>query len=145
MLIDGSRNSVMTFAFEMSAWKRSPSWNVARAVTPAVSALRRQLDHLRVELDADRPRAALGGRDDGTPVARPEVHVEVLWRELRHVKHLVDKRLRRRDPHDVLAGLSDLRLERLLGRLLRPRRRRDEQHRRNNEHRRTERVQSGHS
>jgi len=38
MLIDGSRNIVMTCAFEKSVSNRSAFWNVARAVTPAAAA-----------------------------------------------------------------------------------------------------------
>jgi hypothetical protein len=71
----------------------------------------RELDHVRVVFDAHRARAALRRGDDGAAVARAEVHVEVLRRELRHVEHLVHQRLRRRHPDDVLAFLSDGRLK----------------------------------
>ena len=40
MLIDGSRNIVMTCAFEKSVSKRSAFTNVALSVTPASAALR---------------------------------------------------------------------------------------------------------
>ena len=64
-----------------------------------------------------RASAALRRGDDGAAVARTEVHQEVLRCELRQIEHLVDQGLRRRHPHDVLAGLADLWLERLGGRL----------------------------
>ena len=76
-----------------------------------------QRHHVGVILDPHRAGAALGGRDDGTAVARAQVDHEVLGCDLGHVEHLVDQRLRRRHPDDVLAGLTDLRLERLLPRL----------------------------
>ena len=58
--------------------------------------------------------AALGGGDHGAAVARSEVIHDVGLRDLGHVEHLVDHGLRRGHPHHVLAGLADLRLERLL-------------------------------
>jgi hypothetical protein len=76
-----------------------------------------QFDHVRVVFNAQGTGAALRGGDDRAAVARTEVDEEVLRRELRHVEHLVDEGLRRRHPHDVLPGLSDLRLERLGRRL----------------------------
>ena len=70
----------------------------------------RQRDHVRVVLDAEGARAALGGGDDGAPVAGAEVHHEVRRRDLGEVEHLVHQRLRRGHPDHVLAGLADLRL-----------------------------------
>ena len=58
-----------------------------------------------------RRGAALGGGDDRAAVARAEVDDVVLRRQLRHVEHLVHESLRGRDPDDVLARLSDFRLE----------------------------------
>ena len=55
--------------------------------------------------------AALGRGDHGAAVTRSEIHHEVLRRDLGHVEHLVDERLRRRHPDDVLASLADLGLE----------------------------------
>src|SRR2546421_9411824 len=66
-----------------------------------------ELDHVRVVLDAHRPRAALRRGDHGAPVARAEVDDEVLRRHARHVEHLVDHGLWRRHPDDVLARLPD--------------------------------------
>ena len=60
--------------------------------------------------------AALGRGDDRAAVARAQVVVDVLRRDLGHVEHLLDQRLRRRHPDDVLARLADRRLERLGGR-----------------------------
>ena len=40
--------------------------------------------------------------------------MEIVGRELGHVEHLVDERLRRRNPDDILARLADARFE-LLG------------------------------
>ena len=77
----------------------------------------RQRDQLGVVLDAQRARAALGGGDDVAPVARAEVHDEVLRRHRRHVEHLLDQRRRGRHPDHVLAGLSDIGLVGALGRL----------------------------
>ena len=51
--------------------------------------------------------AALGGRDHRPAVAGSEIDHVILRRDLRHVEHLVDERLRRRHPDDVLARLSD--------------------------------------
>ena len=42
------------------------------------------------------------------PVAGAEIDDVVLRRDARHVQHPLDQRLRRRHPHDVLAGLADL-------------------------------------
>ena len=115
-LIDGSRNIVMTSAFERSVSKRSAFTNVARSVDAGfgLRVLLRQLDHVGVVLDAHRARAALGGGDHRAAVARSEVHHDVGLGDLGHVEHLVDHGLRRGHPHHVLAGLADLRLERLL-------------------------------
>ena len=55
--------------------------------------------------------AALGGGDHRAAVAGAEVDDVVLRRDLGHVEHLVDERLRRRHPDDVLAGLTDLGFE----------------------------------
>src|SRR5919204_914741 len=79
--------------------------------TCLVRVLLRELDHVRVVLDAERARAALRRRDHRAAVARAEIDDIVLWRDARHVEHLVDHRLRRRHPDDVLAGLADFRLE----------------------------------
>ena len=117
MLIEGSRNIVMTCAFERSVSKRS-AFDERRLVgdTPAAVAFRlRQLDHVRVVFDAHRAGAALGRGDHGAAVTGAEIHHEVLRRDLGHVEHLLDEHLRRRHPDDVLAGLANLRLERLCG------------------------------
>ena len=53
------------------------------------------------------------GRDHRPAITRPEVVHGVVRSDLRQVEHLVDERLRGWHPDDVLAGLSDLRLERL--------------------------------
>ena len=66
----------------------------------------RQRHHIGVVLDADRPRAALGSGNHVAAIARPEIHDDVLWRDLRHVEHLFDQLGRRRHPDDVLAGLT---------------------------------------
>ena len=50
----------------------------------------RQLDHLRIELDAEPVGAALRGGDDVAAVARPQIHHEVLRRDFGHVEHLLD-------------------------------------------------------
>ena len=70
------------------------------------------------------------------PSPEPEIDQVVLRRDLRHVEHLVDERLRRRHPDDVLAGLADLGLEwlrRLLGGLRERGRAGEERQRENNE------------
>src|SRR6266404_3213300 len=68
-------------------------------------------DHLGVVLDAERVRAALCRGDHRAAVARAEIDDVVLRRHAREVEHLVDHRLRRRHPHDVLARLADFGLE----------------------------------
>ena len=99
----------MTVAFEKSVSKRSALMNVALA--GGALGLRRSSSTARPCPGCTRCRrggAALGGGDHGAPIARPEVHDDVLRRHLGHVEHLVDERLRRRHPDDVLARLSDL-------------------------------------
>ena len=118
MLMSGSRNIVMTVAFEKSVSKRSAFMNVALSVTPSLAAF--FFDSSTMSGLYSMPiarRAALGGGDHRAAVARAEVHQEVLRRDLGHVEHLVDQRLRRRHPDDVLAGLADLGFE-LLRRFL---------------------------
>ena len=85
----------------------------ARAIGHAglLRVLARQIDHVRIEFDADGGRAALRRGDDGAAVARAEIHVEVARSQLGDVEHPVDQRLRRRHPDHVLAGLADARLE----------------------------------
>ncbi len=86
--------------------------NVAFAVIAGLRRVAlRQLDHVRVVFDANGRGAALGGRDDRAAVARSEIHQELAGLDLGEVQHLVDERLRRRHPDDVLAGLADGRLE----------------------------------
>ena len=115
-LMSGSRNSVMTVAFDRSASNRSPWTNVARSddaglLRPALG----QGHHVRVELDAKRPsRPAWRRVMTRDAVARAEVDHVVLRGDLRQVQHLVDGRLRRRHPDDVLAGLAADRFERRL-------------------------------
>ena len=68
-----------------------------RGAIPDAGLLRilpRQLDHLRVVFDADGARAALRGADDVAAVARPQIHDEVLRRDLGDVEHLLDERFR---------------------------------------------------
>ena len=111
-LMSGSRNMVITVAFEKSVSNRSAFTNVARAGDAFLLGVAlRELDHVRVVLDAEGARAALGGGDHGAAVARAEVHDEVGRRHLGHVEHLVDQGLRRRHPDDVLAFLPDRGLE----------------------------------
>ena len=113
MLIWGSRNMVITCAFEKSVSNRiglrehrSVGDALGRGVAPG------QLDHVGVVFDALGPKAALGGRDDRAAVAGSEINQKVLGRHLRQVEHRVDKRLRSGHPDHVLAGLSDLRFKR---------------------------------
>ena len=108
----GSRNRVITVAFEKSVSNRSASTKVA------LVARRRpfgvplgELDHVGVVLDARGAGAALGCGDDRAAVAGAEIDQEVAGHDLGHVEHLVDQRLRRRYPDHVLAGLTDPRLE----------------------------------
>ena len=61
------------------------------------------------------PYTAPGSSDDVDSVTRPEVDQVVLWRDGRHVQHLLDERRRRRHPLHVLAFLSELRLIGCLG------------------------------
>ena len=89
-----------------------------RRPPPRPPALR-QHNEVGVELDAARPGAAPRRGDDVAAVARPEIDHEVRRRDLREVEHLLDERVGVGDPHDVLAGLTHLRLVRrwCLGRL----------------------------
>ena len=102
----------MTVACEKSLSKRSAFANVALARHAFGGGVAlRQRHHVRVVLDAVRPGATLGRGDDRAAVTRPEIDDVVLWRDFRHVEHLVHEGLRRRHPDDVLACLSDFRLE----------------------------------
>src|SRR4029450_2385444 len=49
-----------------------------------------------------------------TTVLRAGSAHEILRRDFRHVEHLVDERLRGRNPHHIFARLADLRFEGLL-------------------------------
>src|SRR5687768_14344386 len=73
----------------------------------------RQRHHVRVVLNAGGVRAALRGGDYGAAIARPKIKMDVVTREVGHLEHLVDERLRRRHPHHVFACLTDNRLVRL--------------------------------
>ena len=48
-----------------------------------------ELDHVRVELDAERARAAPGRGNDVAPITGSEIDDEVLRRDLGHVEHLL--------------------------------------------------------
>jgi hypothetical protein len=84
---------------------------VAVSLTPSWRVALRQLDHIRLVFDAERLGAALRRRDHRAAVARAQIHHVVVGRDLGRIQHLVDQRLRRRHPDDVLAFLADLRLE----------------------------------
>ena len=74
----------------------------------------RQLDHVGVVFDPGRARAAFGRGDHGAAVAGTQVHHIIVRGDFGGVEHFVDQRLRGRNPHHVLAFLTDLRLERFL-------------------------------
>ena len=89
----GSRNSAMTLALEMSATNMSPWTNCALSATPAsFASCLRQLDHVRVVLDTECDRAALGRADDVAAVAGAQVDDEVLRCHLCEVEHPFDRR-----------------------------------------------------
>ena len=71
--------------------------------------LPRQDDEIGIEFDAQSAGAEPGRRDDGAPVARPQVHHEVCRRHFRQLHHPGEHGRRRRQPHDVLARLSGTR------------------------------------
>ena len=113
--MSGSRNMVITVAFEKSVSNRSAFMKLRLLADAFLGGVAlRQLDHVGVVFDALRRGAALGRGDDGAAIAGAEVVHGVGRRDLGHVEHLVDQRLRRRHPDHVLAGLTDLRLERLV-------------------------------
>ena len=88
----GSRNSASTSPGRCRLRTCRPGRTaLCRRRLPSLRPLR-QLDHVRVVLDAERPRAALGGSDDVAAVARAEIDDEVLRRHFRHVEHLLDQR-----------------------------------------------------
>ena len=77
---------------------------------PLRVALRERCE-LGVVLDADRSSAELPGRGDGyTALAGAQVDHEVVRLDARHLEHARDHRVGRRQPHDVLAVLPQLRL-----------------------------------
>jgi len=103
---------VSTVACEKSVSNRSAFFELGAVLDAGTASVsHRQLDHGRVVLDAGRPGAALSGGDHGPTVARAEIDDVVGARDLSHVEHLVDERVRRRHPDNVLARLSDLGLE----------------------------------
>ena len=69
--------------------------------------LLRELDHVRVVLDAQGPRAALRCGNHVTSIAGTEVDHEVPRRDFGHVEHFFYSRLRARHPDDVLPRLSN--------------------------------------
>src|SRR5882724_4643872 len=105
--LPGRRKSASTVACLKSASNMSPWTKVARSATPAAAAF------FRASSTISGPRAALRGRDHYPPVARAEVDDEVARRDGSEIEHLLDQRARRRHPHDILAGLAFVRLERL--------------------------------
>ena len=120
MLIDGSRNMVMTCAFEKSVSKRSALTNVALVGdTRRGGVLLRQLHHVRVVFDAHaRVAPRLAAVMTVRPSPEPRSMTKSCGVTLAMSSILSTSGLRRRHPHDVFAGLAHLRFERL-GRLLR--------------------------
>ncbi len=97
----------MTVAFEKSLSKMSAFMNVAFAETPAASALRFDSSTMSGLYSMPSARgAALRRGDDNRAVARPEVDQVVLRGHLGQVEHLLDQRMRRRHPDDVLPRLA---------------------------------------
>ena len=69
----------MTFAFEKSVLKMSPSMKVALVADLFLfRAGARQRDHVRIVLDAEGLGAALGGGNHGAAVAGAEIVVDVV-------------------------------------------------------------------
>ena len=69
-----------------------------------------QFGHVRVVFDSDRVGAQLARGDCNLAVAGAEVKDQILRRDLGHAQHALHELVGRRHPHDILAGLSDLRL-----------------------------------
>ena len=70
----------------------------------------RQLDHVRIVLDAMGARAAFGGRDDRAAVARAEIDHVIARRDFAPCRASFDQRIRRRHPDDIFSRLADARL-----------------------------------
>ena len=99
----------MTVACEKSVLKRSAFSKCRLPVMPSFAALRFDSSTMSGLYSMPRrARAALRRGDHRAAVAGAEIDHVVLRRHFRHVEHLVDERLRRRHPDDVLAGLADL-------------------------------------
>ena len=112
----------MTDAFEMSASYMSPRSNRARSPTPAAVALRRDSSTMSGLYSTPSARAPrLAAPITLRPSPDPRSITKSSGAHLGHVEHLLDQRLRRRHPDDVLARLADFGFE---GGALRRRRRR---------------------
>src|SRR5581483_1589172 len=62
-------------------------------------------------------RAPLGCRNHGSAVSGTKVNNVIFGRDLGEIEHLIDQRLRSRNPHDIFSLLPDMRLIFFLRRL----------------------------
>ena len=114
-LIDGSRNIVITFAFDRSVSNRSAFTNVARSVTPASFALRFDSSTMSGLYSMPIARAPrLAAVITVRPSPDPRSITKSVFVTFAMSSILSTTACGVGHPHHVLAGLADLRLEGLL-------------------------------
>src|SRR5262245_5445616 len=101
VLILGSRNMVMTCAWEKSVSNRSALTKLALSLTPSLAALRFDSSTISGLYSMPRFGAALRGGDYRAPVAGAKIDHVIFGCHFRHVEHLVDQRLGCRHPHHI--------------------------------------------